>query len=116
MSRILGIDLGTTNSVAAYWDGSKPRLIRVNGGAKLLPSVVSFNALGDVEVGEAARHRAVTHPTETIYSAKRFIGKPFDAAAINSEGVPYEIVEGEQGQILFELGQERWSPEEIAAF
>jgi molecular chaperone DnaK len=116
MSRILGIDLGTTNSVAAFWDGSKPRLIRVKGGAKLLPSVVSFNAIGDVVVGEAARHRAVTHPTETIFSAKRFIGKRFDAAAIDREEVPYEIVEGEQGQILFELGQERWSPEEISAF
>jgi len=116
MTKVLGIDLGTTNSVAAFWDGSKARLVRIDGSAKLLPSVVSFTSIGGVAVGEAARHRAVAYPTATIYSAKRFIGRRFDAVATDREEVPYEVVEGELGQIQFEVGTERWSPEEISAF
>lgn len=115
MGRILGIDLGTTNSAVAVWDGGKTRLIANPDGSRLTPSVVSFGENGRVEVGASARHHAITHAADTVYSAKRFIGRSFEAAADDREDVPYEVVAGEGGEALFHVGGKHWSPEEISA-
>lgn len=115
MAKILGIDLGTTNSVVAVWDDSGPRVVLTDLGARLIPSVVGFPDNGDVHVGEAARHGA-DRADRTIYSAKRFIGRTFDDVASEREEVPYEVVASENGRAHFLVGDEMWSPEEISAF
>jgi len=114
MGKILGIDLGTTNSAVAVWDGSGPRLIPSASG-RLTPSVVGFAADGQVQVGDVARHNAVTNAGGTIYSAKRFIGRTFDSVSDDSEDVPYEVVEGDHGEAEFLVEGKHWSPEEISA-
>src|SRR6185369_11207070 len=115
MGKILGIDLGTTNSVMAVWDGREPRLIASEQGSRLTPSVVAFGANGDVFVGEVARRQAVANARCTIFSAKRFVGQQFDAVAADRESVPYNVVAGDRGQALIEVGSTRYSPEEISA-
>ncbi|MFN2427625.1 MAG: Hsp70 family protein [Candidatus Binatia bacterium] len=113
--KIVGIDLGTTNSAVAVWDNKGPRLIPSVDGSRLTPSVVGFAANGDVQVGEIARHNAVANAGSTIYSAKRFIGRPFDAVAADRADVSYEVVEGEHGEAEFVVEDKLWSPEEISA-
>ncbi len=113
--RILGIDLGTTNSAIAVWDGDKAHLIANPDGSRLTPSVVGFGEDGEVKVGEPARHHAIANATDTVYSAKRFIGRSFEAARDDREDVPYEVVAGEYGEALFHVGGKHWSPEEISA-
>jgi len=114
MAKILGIDLGTTNSVVAVWDDSGPRVVLTELGARLIPSVVGFPDNGDVHVGEPARHGA-DRADRTIYSAKRFIGRTFEDVAVEREEVPYEVVASESGRAHFLVGDETWSPEEISA-
>src|SRR5205085_5286597 len=111
MGKIVGIDLGTTNSVLAVWDGREPRLIASEQGTRLTPSVVAFGANGDVFIGEVARRQAVANARRTIFSAKRFIGQQFDSVAADRESEPYTVVAGDQGQAQIEVGHKRYSPE-----
>jgi molecular chaperone DnaK len=115
MAKILGIDLGTTNSVMAVWDGREPRLIASQQGSRLTPSVVGFGANGDVFVGEVARRQAVTNARCTISSAKRFIGQLFDAVAADRAAVPYEVISGDHGEAQIQVGDRRLSPEQVSA-
>jgi molecular chaperone DnaK len=115
MGKILGIDLGTTNSVMAVWDGREPRLIASEQGTRLTPSVVAFGVNGDVFVGEVARRQAVANARRTIFSAKRFMGQQFDAVAADCEAVPYTVVAGEHGEALILIDDEKHAPEEISA-
>ncbi|HEY2775063.1 MAG TPA: molecular chaperone DnaK [Candidatus Binatia bacterium] len=115
MGKILGIDLGTTNSVMAVWDGREPRLIASQQGSRLTPSVVAFGANGDVFVGEVARRQAVANARCTIFSAKRFMGQQFEAVAADREVVPYEVVAGDHGEAQILVGDQRWMPEQISA-
>ena len=100
MGKILGIDLGTTNSVMAVWDGREPRLIASEQGARLTPSVAGFSNNGYAFVGEVARRQAVTNARCTVFSAKRFMGQRFDDVEADRVAVPYEVVAGGKGSLL----------------
>ena len=116
MGKILGIDLGTTNSVMAVWDGRGPTVIVSEQGSRLTPSVVGFGENGDVLVGEVARRQAVTNARNTIFSAKRFIGQSFDSVSADRKSVAYEVVEGEHGEAQILVREQRMPPEEISAY
>src|SRR5688572_12077592 len=115
MAKILGIDLGTTNSVMAVWDGREPRLIASQQGSRLTPSVVGFGANGDVFVGEVARRQAVTNARGTIASAKRFIGQLYESVAADRAAVPYEVISGDRGEAQIQVGDRCMSPEQVSA-
>lgn len=115
MGRIIGIDLGTTNSAVAVWNRDAPQLIPNRQGGRLTPSVVSFDESGPTHVGDVARREAVAHASSTIHSAKRFIGRSFDMVTADREDMPYEVVPGEYREARFLVEGQRWSPEQVAA-
>ena len=90
MGKIIGIDLGTTNSCVSVIEGGKPAVIANNDGMRTTPSVVAFTKNGDTLVGQAAKRQAVTNPQNTIYSAKRFIGRSFSEVSSENKKFPYE--------------------------
>jgi len=92
--KIIGIDLGTTNSVVAVMEGGEPTVIPNQEGSRLTPSVVAFTSKGEVLVGEPARRQAITNPKGTVYSIKRFMGRRHKEVATEEKMVPYEIVGG----------------------
>src|ERR1043166_8357705 len=97
MGKIIGIDLGTTNSVVAVMEGSTPTVIPNSEGSRTTPSVVAFTKSGDRLVGQAAKRQAVTNPKNTIFSIKRFMGRHDDEVKEEEKMVPYEIVPGDGG-------------------
>ncbi len=115
MSRIIGIDLGTTNSVVAVMEGGEPRVIPNAEGARTTASVVAFAEKGDVLVGQVARRQAITNPTNTIFSAKRYIGRKFDQSRDEAAKVPYELVEADNGDVAIRIRGRRYAPPEISA-
>jgi len=115
MGRIIGIDLGTTNSVVAIMDGNEPVVIPNQEGARTTPSVVAFNEAGEVLVGQVAKRQAVTNPEATIFSAKRFIGRPFSQASEDVRRVPYHVVSNENGDAGFDIRGKTYAPPEISA-
>ncbi len=116
MSRIVGIDLGTTNSLVAYMDHGRPRIIADGSDARLVPSVVSIFDDGRVEVGVAAKRRLLTRPQETIYSIKRFMGKGWEDVRDEAASFPYRI-SSEHKDVVHVLASGRaWTPPEISAF
>lgn len=119
MSKILGIDLGTTNSCMAVMDGGEPMVLENSEGARTTPSVVAFTKGGERLVGQAAKRQAVTNPKNTIFSAKRLIGRKFSELTEADKRMPYEIVEAANGDahIQVEVGGETktYSPQEISA-
>jgi molecular chaperone DnaK len=92
MGRIIGIDLGTTNSVVAIMEGREPKVIVNEEGSRITPSVVAWDDKGEVLVGQIAKRQAVTNPENTIFSAKRFVGRKFEEVAEESKRVPYKVV------------------------
>jgi molecular chaperone DnaK (HSP70) len=112
---IVGIDLGTTNSLVAVCDAAGPRVLADAGGRVLLPSVVRFVAGGEPVVGHEARAHAVEHPEDTVHSAKRFMGRGFAESAALSAGLPYPVVEGPRGLAAFRAGGTVVTPQETAA-
>jgi molecular chaperone DnaK len=115
-SKILGIDLGTTNSAMAVWDGTKPCMVLTANSRSLVPSVVGITEDGKTLVGESARLQGIVQPERTIFSAKRFIGRKFrTVSAADRSSVPYKVVGGEEGETLFQVGHQYYSPEEIAS-
>ena len=90
--KIIGIDLGTTNSVVAVMEGKEAKVIPNQEGNRLTPSVVAFTDKGDILVGELARRQAITNPTKTVYSIKRFMGRRHNEVASEEKIVPYQIV------------------------
>lgn len=117
MSKVIGIDLGTTNSVVAIMDGSKPRVIENAEGQRTTPSVVAFKD-GEVLVGMPAKRQAVTNPENTIFAVKRLIGRRYDDPTVqkDKELVPYKIVPGPNGDAWVEAGGQKYSPSQISAF
>ena len=119
MSKIIGIDLGTTNSVVAVMEGGEPTVISSAEGSRLTPSMVAFNKSGERLVGQTAKRQATINPENTIFSVKRFIGRHFDDPAMVNENarLPYEIVKGPHGDIRVEVPQtsRTYTPQEISA-
>ena len=113
MSKVIGIDLGTTNSVVAVYESGEAKVITNAEGARTTPSVVGFNE-NDILVGEPAKRQQVTNPTQTIFSAKRFIGMPYASSQAERERVPFKVVD-KGGNVGFSVGEKVFTPEEIGA-
>ena len=115
MSKILGIDLGTTNSAMAVLEGGTPTTIVNAEGDRTTPSVVGFRAEGDRIVGKAAKNQAVTNPKNTVFSIKRFMGRKFSEVQDELKTVPYEVKEGSNGRCVVMIDGEEYTPEQISA-
>ncbi len=115
MSKIIGIDLGTTNSVVAVMQGGEPTVIPNQEGARTTPSVVGLTKSGERLVGQVAKRQAVTNPENTVYSIKRFMGKRYDEAGEESKRVPYKLVRGQNDDARVEIFDKKYSPPEISA-
>src|ERR1700726_2110746 len=115
MATAVGIDLGTTNSVIAAWQGGEPIVIANAEGARTTPSVVAFTENGERLVGQLARRQSIMNPKGTIYSAKRFIGRRFDEISEEAKAVSFDVVEGDGGAARFEVRGKQYAPEEISA-
>jgi molecular chaperone DnaK len=113
--KIIGIDLGTTNSVVAIMEGSEPKVIANAEGNRLTPSVVAFTEKGETLVGEPARRQAVTNPTRTVYSIKRFMGRRHSEVETEEKMVPYKVTGGSQDYVKVKIGDKENSPQEISA-
>ncbi len=118
MGKVIGIDLGTTNSCVAVMEGGKPKVIENSEGARTTPSVVAFTKEGERLIGQPAKRQAVTNPDGTIFAVKRLIGRRFDDPMTKKdmELVPYEIVKGGNGDAWVQAGGEDYSPAQISAF
>jgi len=114
MSKIIGIDLGTTNSVVAVMEGGEPMVINNSEGARTTPSVVAFTKDGNRLVGQVAKRQAVTNPENTVYSIKRFMGRRFDEVNEEMKMVPYKVTRAGNDVRIF-AGDKEWSPPEISA-
>ena len=114
-NKIIGIDLGTTNSVVAVMEGGEPVVIQNAEGGRTTPSVVAFTSKGERLIGQPARNQMVTNPGNTIYSVKRFMGRQYDEVAAEMEMVPYRIVKGTSGDVRIDVEDEHYSPPEISA-
>jgi molecular chaperone DnaK len=115
MAKAVGIDLGTTNSVIAAWEGGEAGVIPNAEGSRTTPSVVAFTDSGERLVGQLARRQTILNPKGTIYSAKRFIGRRYDEVASEADAVGFDVVEGENGLARFEVRGKQYAPEEISA-
>lgn len=113
--KIIGIDLGTTNSVVAFVEGGQPKVIPNKEGANTTPSIVAFTKDGKRLVGVVAKRQAVTNPENTIYSSKRFIGRTFDEVKNETNQFPYKIVRAANGSVAFDVQGKEYSPQEIGA-
>jgi len=118
MSKVIGIDLGTTNSCVAIREGDDNRVIENSEGARTTPSMVAFTEGGERLVGQAAKRQAVTNPTNTLYAVKRLIGRRFDDPTVEKDRglVPYHIVRGENGDAWVEARNQKYAPSQISAF
>src|SRR5947207_13178215 len=103
MSRILGIDLGTTNSCMAVMEGGEPVVVPNAEGGRTTPSVVAFTKSGERLVGQAAKRQAVTNPKNTVYSIKRFMGRKYDEVPEETKRVPYKVVRASNGDVAVEV-------------
>ena len=115
MSKIIGIDLGTTNSVVAVMEGGEPTVITNSEGGRTTPSVVAFTKDGSRLVGQVAKRQAVTNPENTVYSIKRFMGRRFDEVTEEIKQVPYTVKAAGTGDVRIGAGGKEWSPPEISA-
>ncbi|MEU0277456.1 molecular chaperone DnaK [Streptomyces sp. NPDC006195] len=115
MAKAVGIDLGTTNSVIAAWEGGEATVLPNAEGSRTTPSVVAFTDSGERLVGQLARRQAILNPKGTIYSAKRFIGRHFDEVSDEVKAVTYDVVAGENGVARFDIRGKQYAPEEISA-
>jgi molecular chaperone DnaK len=118
MAKVIGIDLGTTNSCVAVMEGGKPKVIENSEGARTTPSVVAFTKDGERLIGQPAKRQAVTNPDNTIFAVKRLIGRRFDDPITkkDTELVPYKIVKGSNGDAWVQAGGKDYSPSQISAF
>ena len=113
--KIIGIDLGTTNSVVAIMEGSEPTVIANQEGERTTPSVIGFTRDGEVLVGAPARNQRVTNPERTVYSAKRFMGRRHSEVASEEKMVPYKVVGGANEYVKIQIGDQQYTPQEISA-
>ncbi len=117
MPKVIGIDLGTTNSVVAYLEGGQPVVIPNKEGSRLTPSVVAFAKQGEILVGQLAKRQAITNPKNTIFSIKRLMGRRYDDPEVEKarKVLPYEIVPGKHGEACVKMGDRVYTPPEISA-
>jgi molecular chaperone DnaK len=115
MSKIIGIDLGTTNSVVAVMEGGEPVVITNPEGSRITPSVVGFTKSGERLVGQVAKRQAVTNPENTVFSIKRFMGRKYDEVNEEMKMVPYKVVRASNGDVRVDAGGKEYSPPEISA-
>src|SRR6202158_5732600 len=115
MGKIIGIDLGTTNSVVAVMEAGQPTVIANQEGSRTTPSVVGFAKSGERLVGQVAKRQAITNPENTVFSIKRFMGRRFDEVNQEMKLVPYKAVRGEKGDARVDISGTKYSPPEISA-
>jgi molecular chaperone DnaK len=115
MSKIIGIDLGTTNSVVAVMEGGEPVVITNPEGSRITPSVVGFTKSGERLVGQVAKRQAVTNPENTVFSIKRFMGRKYDEVTEEMKMVPYTVARATNGDVRIKTGGKEYSPPEISA-
>ena len=115
MGKILGIDLGTTNSAMAVLEGGQPTIIVNAEGERTTPSIIGFRADGDRIVGKPAKNQAVTNPTNTVFSIKRFMGRKYSEVTSELKTVPYKVKEGQGGRAVVEIDGQDYTPEQISA-
>jgi molecular chaperone DnaK len=115
MGKVIGIDLGTTNSVVAVMEGGSPLVIPNQEGSRLTPSVVAFTKEGEILVGQVAKRQAVTNPENTVFSIKRFMGRRYDEVLQEIKLVPYKVVKAPNGDVRIEIRGKPYSPPEISA-
>ena len=116
MAKIIGIDLGTTNSVVAIQEGEKTTVIPNEEGGRTTPSVVGFTSKGEILVGQVAKRQRVTNPENTVYSIKRFMGRRFGEVGQEIKQVPFKVVEAPNGDVRVEAGGKQYAPPEISAY
>src|SRR5687768_18395552 len=115
MSKVIGIDLGTTNSVVAVMEAGEPAVIVNQEGGRTTPSVVGFTKEGERLVGQVAKRQAVTNPENTVFSIKRFMGRKFSEISEEAKMVPYRVVEAGNGDVRVDVRGKQLSPPEISA-
>lgn len=118
MGKVIGIDLGTTNSCVAILEGGDPKVIANSEGARTTPSIVAFNAQGERLVGQIAKNQSVTNPDKTVFAVKRLIGQKFDSPQVQKmqKVVPFKIVAADNGDAWVEVDGKKYSPQEVSAF
>src|SRR5688500_4801951 len=114
-NKIIGIDLGTTNSVVAVMEGDQPKVLINSQGSRLTPSVVAFTEKGERLIGQVAKHQQVTNPTNTIFSIKRFMGRRHSEVAQEEKMVPYEIIGGAEEMVKLRVRGKDYTPEQVSA-
>src|SRR5437868_15524836 len=114
MRKVIGIDLGTTNSCVAVMEGNEPVVIPNSEGRRTTPSIVAFIKDGERKVGDPAKRQAITNPKNTIYSIKRFMGETYDKVATEIARVPYEVVKGENNTARVKINDRLYTPQEIS--
>ena len=115
MGKIVGIDLGTTNSCIAVMEGSEPKIILNEEGSRTTPSVVAFTKEGEILVGQVAKRQAIANPENTIFSVKRFMGRSLNEVSEEMKMVPYEVIQGSKNEIRIKAGEKSYTPPEISA-
>src|SRR5713101_5129691 len=115
MGKIIGIDLGTTNSVVAVMEGKEAKVIVNEEGSRLTPSVVAWDEKGEVLTGQIAKRQAVTNPENTVYSIKRFMGRRYEEVQDEIKRVPYKVVRGQHGEAVIDVRGKNLTPPEISA-
>jgi molecular chaperone DnaK len=115
MSKIIGIDLGTTNSCVSVMEGNEPVVIPNAEGKRTTPSIVAFVEGGERKVGDPAKRQAVTNPVNTVYSIKRFMGNKFSESKMEAERVPYKVVKGDNDTPRVDIDGRLYTPQEISA-
>ncbi|MGZ6070558.1 MAG: Hsp70 family protein, partial [Myxococcaceae bacterium] len=115
MAKIIGIDLGTTNSVVAIMEGREPKVLTNEEGSRITPSVVAFTKDGERLVGQVAKRQAITNPERTVYSIKRFMGRRYEEVSEEAKLVPYKVVKGANGDARVEIDGKQYSAPEISA-
>ncbi len=116
MAKIIGIDLGTTNSVVAIMEGDQPKVLINRSGSRITPSVVGFTDKGEVLVGQTAKHQQVTNPKNTVFSIKRFMGRRHSEVASEEKMVPYEVLGGQEEYVKVKVRGKEYTPEQVSAF
>src|SRR3990167_3893017 len=117
MSKVIGIDLGTTNSAVAIMEAGQPKILENAEGARTTPSIVAVSKTGERLVGLLAKRQAVTNPKNTVFGIKRFIGHTFDDAGAQKDKaiVPFEVIKGATGGVKVKISDKEYSPEEVSA-
>src|SRR3954470_24177503 len=116
MAKIIGIDLGTTNSVVAVMEGGQPKVLINSVGSRITPSVVGFTEKGERLVGQPAKHQQVTNPKNTVFSIKRFMGRRHNEVQSEEKLVPYEIPGGPDEFVRVKIRGQEFTPQQISAF